>query len=406
MITIKNVLNLAGQKEDLTIPGNKTVSIDAQGKLTALPGVIDAHVHARVPGAEHKEDWKTFAKAAIKGGVTTVFDMPNNNPPCLSVDALDAKKILIDKQLEEVKIPLRYHLYLGGDEHHLEQIGLAKEKCIGIKIFMGCSTGNLCLENDQALEEAFKLAAKADILVAVHAEDREILRKNEKKYRGISDPSIHSKIRNPYAAAEAIKKALTLAERYRSRLYILHVSSQEELNLIRKAKARGVQVYAEATPHHLYLTENEYAKQGTKVQINPPLRSEEDRQALWEGLIDGTIDNVATDHAPHTLEEKNLPYPSSPSGVPGVEMLLPLLLNAVNEGKLNLYQLVKLLRTNVETIFRLSKNNDIVLVDLNQRNTVNEAALKSKCGWSPYHGMTLTGWPVYTILKGEVYGPL
>lgn len=371
--------------------------------LIALPALIDPHVHLRVPGGEHKEDWKTGAIAAIHGGVTTVCDMPNNIPPCTTVEALEEKKKVIDAQLKSVDIPLRYGLYFGADKDHFDQIAAASSSCVGLKIFMGCSTGGLVIDTDEALDEAFRLAAQAGMLVAVHAEDEALLAKKRQEFAGATDPAIHSKMRPREAAIRATAKAIALARKYGVRLYILHMSTQEEVALVRTAKQEGLSVFAETTTHHLFLNVDDYATFGTFVQMNPPLRTKQDQEALWEGIADGTIDTIGTDHAPHTREEKNLPFGKAPSGIPGVETLLPLLLDSVHQGRLTLDRVIELTRTNPEKIFNLPPNDDVVLIDMEKELTVTDEMIKSKCGWTPYRGRRLRGWPEYVILDGRVY---
>ncbi len=403
MIKIKKVRTLEGHVTDLSFPSENHQEVDANGLLTLFPALIDPHVHFRVPGAEHKEDWHTAAQAALAGGITTVFDMPNNNPPCVTVEALHKKKHLIDSQLKEAGIPLRYYLYLGADEHSLDEIGRAAKEIIGIKVFMGSTTGHLLMDNDRALDRVFQIAAQENLIVSVHAEDEQIISKNKEKYKSSLEPSTHSIIRSREAAVVAVKKAIDLAEKYGTRLVVLHISTKDELNLIRKAKERELLVYCEATPHHLFLNEEDYAKWGTKVQMNPPLRTLEDQEALWKGLLDGTIDMIGSDHAPHTLEEKNAPYGSAPSGVPGLETTLPLLLTAYHEKRISLEKIIALTRVNISNIFELQPNHDVVLVDLEKTKKVDNTNLKTKCRWSPYEGRILKGWPVYTLLKGKIF---
>lgn len=371
--------------------------------LISLPALIDPHVHFRVPGGEHKEDWETGAQAALYGGVTTVCDMPNNVPPCTTVEALEAKKRVIDTQLKRADIPLRYGLYLGADKDHLEEIPLAKGKAIALKIFMGCSTGGLVIDSDVDLERAFRLAKEADLLVAVHAEDEAILAQKRKEFKGATDPAYHSKIRPKEAAIRATAKAIHLARATGARLYILHIGTAEEVALVRTAKQEGLPVFAETTTHHLFLSEEDYAAFGTFVQMNPPLRTQSDQTALWEGIADGTIDTIGTDHAPHTRAEKELPFGEAPSGIPGVETLLPLMLDAVNRGKLTLERLIELTHTNPQKIFGLPPHDDIVLVDMEKEIRVTDEMMHSKCGWTPYHGRVLKGWPEYVILDGRAY---
>lgn len=403
MITIKNVRTLAGNVDTITIESEQEQTVDAEGKLTLLPAPIDPHVHFRVPGGEHKEDWKTGAEAAIAGGITTVFDMPNNIPSTINKERLEIKKRLIDAQLAEAKIPLRYHLYLGANKDYIEDIGKVKSLIIGIKIYMGSSTGDLLMDDDKSLERVFQVAALENIIVSVHAEDEKIIQENKIKYKDIKDPAVHSKIRDRKSAVKATKKAIELAEKYGTQLFVLHVSTKDELDLIRKAKGRELLVFAEVTPQHLFLTEKDYEKLGTFAQMNPPLRTEDDVAALWAGINDGTVDCIGTDHAPHTKEEKGKPYGQAPSGMPGLETMLPLLLNAYNEKKISLDKIVSLTRLNIQDIFNLPPNNDVVIVDLEKSQEVRNEKLKTKCGWSPFAGWVLKGWPVYTILKGQVF---
>ncbi len=355
-----------------------------------LPALIDPHVHLRTPGHEYKEDWVTGSRAAIAGGITTVLDMPNNNPPCVTNRALEEKRALIDSQLQ---LPLRYGLYLGADQDHLDEIAKAPGP---IKIFMGSSTGTLLLDDQASLEKAFHLAAEHDKLVAIHAEDEASIGSPS------GSPANHSLIRTREAALIAIKRALSLVEKYGTRLYILHLSSQIELDEIRRAKDKGLSVFAETTPHHMFLNTDAYKTLGTRAQVNPPLRCEADRRAIWSAIHDGTIDTVGTDHAPHTIAEKDLPYPQAPSGMPGLETLLPLLMTAVSDGKLSLSQLIELTRTNAQKIFRLPDNDDLVFVDMEER-LVDPANLCTKCGWSPFAGWALKGWPVKTVIEGQSF---
>lgn len=401
-ILIKRIKNVEGRETDISIDSEFNLTIDGKG-LTCLPALIDTHVHFRQPGHEYKEDWGSASQAAIAGGVTTVIDMPNNNPPCVTREALIAKKKVIDKMLAKVDIPLHYHLYFGADPNHFHEISKCRHEIAGIKVFMGSSTGSLLVNRIEDQERVFQIAAENDLLVSVHAEDEAIIEANHKVYLDTVDPSVHSKIRHPEAALAATKQAIALSEKYGTRLCILHLSTAAEVAAVREAKARGVNVYAEVTPHHLFLDLNDYDTLGTKGQVNPPLRSLTDRDALWVGIQDQTIDFIGTDHAPHTIVEKEQMYGKAPSGIPSIEQLLPLLLNAYNQGLLTLQQIVRLTRTRAQEVFRLKPNSDVVLVDLNLEKLVDDGQLKTKCQWSPYHGRVLKGWPVCTILKGHLH---
>lgn len=402
MLVIKNVKNIKGEIVTRRIESKEDKTIDATG-LTILPALIDPHVHFRVPGQEHKENWESGARAAIAGGVTTVLDMPNNSPSIVTKELILKKRELIEKQLGNVNIPLRYGLYLGADKNYLAEIGETKSDIVAIKVFLGSSTGNLLIDDYGIFEKICKQAKQNDVLVAVHAEDENLLSKNAKKYQNINEPSIHSKIRFRQAAIRSLEKSLEIAKKIGNRLYVLHASTKEEVKLVKQAKKDGIKVSLETTPHHLFLTEEDYKRLGTKAQVNPPLRTKEDQEALWQGIADGTIDTIGTDHAPHTEDEKNQPYRKAPSGIPGIETCLPLLLDAFNNGKITLQKIVAITRTNVKKIFKLTSNDDIILVDLNKKKEVRNVDLKTKCGWSPFAGHTLQGWPVYTVLRGRVY---
>jgi len=234
MIHIKNAFDINDNKIDLEIPSHQDILIDAR-HLTILPGLIDPHVHFRVPGLDYKEDWRTAATAAIAGGYTTVFDMPNTIPPTITQALLLEKQAIIDQQLAEIGIPLRYHLFFGADKSHLDQIPLVKETVIGIKVFMGCSTGNLVIDDDESLHAVFSLAASNNMLVAVHAEDEQLMHQRKHLFKNAKDYSVHSQIRNIEVACRAVEKAIYLSQLYNTKLYILHASTQDELALIKKA---------------------------------------------------------------------------------------------------------------------------------------------------------------------------
>lgn len=402
MIKLNNVRTITGSSEHWEIPSEQSFSLDV-GHLLKLPGLIDPHVHFRTPGLEYKEDWTTAAQASIKGGYTTVFDMPNTLPPTVTAQALAEKKALIDQQLQTVGIPLRYQLFFGADKQQFAEIARVHDQVVGIKVFMGCSTGGLVIDDDESLETIFKLAAEHDLLVAVHAEDEQRLQQNARKYPLPQPYAVHSACRDETAAMLAVKKAIQLVRKYRTRLYILHVSTQQEIELIAQAKAEQLPVFAETTPHHLFLTLTDYETLQGKAVMNPPLRAVKHQQALFQAIKEGVIDTIGSDHAPHTPEEKAQPYGQCPSGVPGIETTLALLLNAAHQNLLSLEDIVNLTSKRAESIFRLVPNQDAVLVDLNASRTVEEKNLKTKCHWSPFAGRRLQGWPVYTILNNRFY---
>lgn len=402
MITINQVKTAEGKHINLTIPSQQTLTIDAE-HLTLLPGLIDPHVHFRTPGLEYKEDWRTAAKASIYGGYTTVFDMPNVLPPTITEELLIEKKKIIDVQLAEINIPLRYQLFFGADKHHFAEILKVKHQIIGIKVFMGCSTGDLVIDDDESLDTIFRIAAEQNLLVAVHAEDEELMQRNKQQFTLPQPYSVHSQIRNEEVARRAVNKAIELVKTYGTRLYILHTSTAAELLLIKQAKQAGLPVYAETTPHHLFLNTTHYASLAGKAVMNPPLRSNEHQTALWEAIAEGIIDTIGSDHAPHTEEEKNQPYGCCPSGVPGIETTLPLLLNAYHENLVTLEKIIQLTSSNAKKIFGLADTADFVLVDLNKRQVVENNKLQTKCGWSPFNGKELQGWPTYTIIGERIF---
>lgn len=402
MIHVKHAQTIDGNIIDLAVQSKDDITITANG-LTIFPGLIDPHVHFRTPGLEHKEDWRTAAKAAIAGGYTTVFDMPNTLPPTITELRLKDKYAIIDAQLKEVGIPLRYQLFFGADKQHFDQIPLVAKDVVGIKVFMGCSTGDLVIDDDESLHAIFEIAAKHRLIVAVHAEDEHLLHEYKANYKGPMNYAAHSTVRNIEVARYAVEKAINLTRKYGTRLYILHISSKPELDLVKKAKQEGLPVFAETTPHHLFLDTSNYDTLQGRAIVNPPLRSMEHHEALFHAIHEGIIDTIGSDHAPHTISEKEKPYGSCPSGMPGIETTLALLLNAYHARLLTLQEIISLTSTRARKIFNLPENDDVVLVDLNKEKTVDESKLKTKCGWSPFAGCVLKGWPVYTILDGLCY---
>lgn len=402
MINIYNLQTIEGSRCDLHLETNESREIDGN-HLTLFPALIDPHVHFRTPGLEHKENWGTAAKASICGGYTTVMDMPNTLPPVVTKQILNEKKALIDAQLKGVGIPLRYHLYFGADKNHFNELNQVKHDISGIKVFMGCSTGNLVIDDDSALHALFAVASSQSILILVHAEDEALMKEKKALYSGHQEYAIHSRIRDREVAVRAVEKAIDLAALYKARVYFTHISTSDEIQLIKRAKQAGLAVYAETTPHHLFLNESAYQKWGGKVVMNPPLRTPQDQEALFTAIQEGVIDTIGSDHAPHTSEEKMQPYGICPSGVPGMETTLPLLLNAYHQGKLTLRQIVNLTSCRPREIFNLPSHQDVTLVDLAKEKIVADKYLRTKCGWSPFSGMSLKGWPVYTILGSNIF---
>lgn len=384
---------------DIPSPTDAQVrEIDATG-LTLLPGVIDPQVHFREPGLEHKEDLFTASCACAKGGVTSFLEMPNTRPLTTTQQALDDKL-----QRAADKCLVNYGFFIGATAENLPDL-LTAHPTPGIKIFMGSMHGQLLVDQDTALEDIF---SKGDRLIAVHAEDQTRIQQRRKEFAGIHDPAVHSQIQDNTAALLATQLALKLSKKYQRRLHILHLSTAEEAQLLRMDKPSWVT--AEVTPQHLLLNTSAYKKIGTLAQMNPPLRSPHDNEVLMRALLDGVIDFIATDHAPHTLEEKAQEYPNTPSGMPGVETSLPLMLTLAMQGRCTVAQVSHWMSTAVAKAYSIPKKGaiaagydaDLVLVDLNSYHMVLREELLTKCGWSPFEGWNLTGWAVMTIVGGQV----
>lgn len=372
--------------------------IDAIG-LTLLPGVIDPQVHFREPGLEHKEDLFTASCACAKGGVTSFLEMPNTRPLTTTQAALDDKlRRAADKCL------VNYGFFIGATAENLPDLLNANPTC-GIKAFMGSMHGQLLVDTEEILEPIF---AAGDRLIAVHAEDQARINKRRQEFAGITDVAIHSQIQDNQAALSATQLALKLSKKYQRRLHILHLSTGDEAELLRQEKPSWVT--AEVTPQHLVLNTDAYAQIGSLAQMNPPLRSARDNEILWQALLDGVIDFIATDHAPHTLEEKAQTYPNTPSGMPGVETSLPLMLTQAMQGKCTVAQVANWMSTAVAKAYKIPNKGqiapgfdaDLVLVDLDNYRPVVREEMLTKCGWSPFEGWNLTGWPVVTVVGGKV----
>ncbi len=392
------------------INADQAETIIAEG-LTLLPGVIDPQVHFREPGLEHKEDLFTASCACARGGVTSFLEMPNTKPLTTNQAALDDK---LNRAAH--KSLVNYGFFIGANGKNIADLNSVNPTC-GIKVFMGSMHGDLLISHSEILEEIF---ANGDRLIAVHAEDQDriIARRklfnlenlviSEKKSGQNLDISLHSQIQDNETALLATIKAVELSQKYHRRLHILHLSTAEEVAYLRQHKTPLIT--AEVTPQHLMLNTNDYARIGTLAQMNPPLRTPADNQALWQGLHDGILDFIATDHAPHTLLEKAQTYPQSPSGMPGVETSLAIMLTQAMAGKSTVAQVSKWMSANVAEAYRIKNKGkiavgfdaDLVLVNLKQYKPVLRSEILSKCGWSPFEGWNLTGWPEFTIVGGVV----
>jgi dihydroorotase len=380
-------------------------TVDSAG-LHLLPGVIDDQVHFREPGLTHKEDLFTASRACAKGGVTTFLEMPNTVPAATTQTLLDEKRALAAK-----KSLVNYGFYIGATPHNIDDLHRATNTP-GIKIFLGSSTGDLLVDDQHALERIF---AETTLPITAHCEDEATVRYNAERFRGVSDPAIHSQIRDVQAAVIATRRAIDLAVRHKHRFHVLHVSTGAEAEILRQYYA-GVgedparrMITAEACPHHLLLNVGDYRRLGTLAQINPSLKTRGDNRRLWRALLEDDIQVIATDHAPHTLEEKHRPYPQSPSGMPNVENSLPLLLHGVSQNRCSLNQVVHWMCDAPARVWDIVNKGritigydaDLVLVDLNKRQVVRNEEQLTKCTWSAWDGVELIGWPVRTWVRGR-----
>lgn len=372
-----------------------------------FPGLFDPHVHFRDPGFPHKEDWTSGSAAALAGGVTTVFEMPNTVPPTVDEDRLADKR-----QLADDKSHCHFGLFFGattGNAAIYDRI----EGVPGLKIFMGTSTGDLLVSEREDLERVF---AHWEGQIAVHAEDQSRLDARERQFGDRTDPAVHSEIRDPEAAARAVRTACELAVEYERRLHVLHLSTRAELEVIEETRAElrdtdnAARITCEVCPHHLFLDTRDYDVHGTFVRMNPPLRSPADVETMWEALNDGRIPMIATDHAPHTVTEKSRPYREAPSGVPGVETVLPLMLDAADRGMCEHRDVLDWLCHNPAQIYglvdrgeiRVGAHADLVVIDPGMLRVIRNRDQFTKCEWTPWDDQETTGWPVLTFVGGEL----
>ncbi len=375
--------------------------IDAKQHLV-IPGAIDPQVHFREPGATHKEDLGSGSRAAVSGGITSFLEMPNTNPSTINQQNLNHKL----KRAAQVSVA-NYGFFIGATPENLDDINSCSPVC-GIKVFMGSSTGTLLVSKEKDLRNIF---ANGSRLIAVHAEDEQRIKERSARYGSLDstrgNPKAHSMIRDAQCALLATKQATELSRRYQRRLHILHLTSSIEVDYLREHRTEWMTV--ECTPNHLFFTEDDYEQLGTRIQMNPPIRTQEDQDALWAGLHDGTIDFIATDHAPHTLEEKSKTYPNSPSGMPSVEFSLPLMLTAWKSGKCSLSQVLKWMCWGPAKAYGIQNKGylveggdaDITIVDMENEFTIKDENTFTKSKWSPYQGRRLVGKPKWTIVNGH-----
>jgi dihydroorotase len=373
--------------------------IDAKG-LHILPGVIDTQVHFREPGATHKEDLETGSRAAVLGGVTAVFEMPNTDPLTVDVATLMNKV-----ERARGRMHCDFAFFVGGTHDNVANLAELERLpgAAGIKVFMGSSTGKLLVADDAGLRAILKTIRRR---ASFHAEDERRL-EERKKLRVEGDPASHPVWRDATAALKATKRLVAVAAVAGKRVHVLHVSTAEEMQFLADHKDVAS---VEVTPQHLTLAAPEcYARLGTRAQMNPPLRDAHHRKALWQAVANGVADILGSDHAPHTAEEKAKPYPASPSGMPGVQTLLPVMLDHVNAGRLSLERFVDMTSAGPQRVFGIAGKGriavgydaDFAIVDLKRKATITNKWIASRCGWTPYDGMQVTGWPVGTFVRGK-----
>jgi dihydroorotase len=368
--------------------------------LHILPGVIDSQVHFREPGPTHKEDLETGSRAAVMGGVTSVFEMPNTKPETTSAEALADKVARATHRMF-----CDFAFYVGGTRENFEQISELEKLpgSAGIKVFIGSSTGDLLVEDDAGLE---KIISRLGRRAAFHSEDEFRLRERV-SHQVAGDASSHPIWRDAEAARLCTERLLRISKKYNKRIHVLHISTADELPLLAANRELAT---VEVTPHHLTLSADDYARLGTKLQMNPPVRALHHRDALWQAINSGLVDVLGSDHAPHTLEEKAKPYPQSPSGMTGVQTLVPIMLDHVNKGRLTLQRLVDLTSHGPQRIFNIKGKGriaegydaDFTIVDLKRRETITNAWIQSRSAWTPYDGVKVQGWVTGTFVRGHL----
>jgi dihydroorotase len=373
--------------------------IDCRG-LHLLPGVIDTQVHFREPGMTHKEDLETGSRSAVQGGVTAIFEMPNTEPPTTNASAF-ADKI----RAARGRMHCDFAFFVGGTHDNVADLAELEQLpgSAGIKVFMGSSTGRLLVADDDGIRAILRAIHRR---AAFHAEDHTRLEERKNLCRD-GDPSSHPEWRDEIAALRATTRLVALARETGRRVHVLHVSTAEEMEVLVRHRDHAT---VEVTPQHLTLEAPEvYERLGTLPQMNPPLRGPRHRAALWKALDNGLVDVLGSDHAPHTLAEKAKPYPASPSGMPGVQTLVPVMLNHVAAGRLTLNRFVDLTSAGPARIFGIAAKGrvaagfdaDLTVVDLKRRETISNKWIGSRCGWTPFDGLKVTGWPVGTFVRGR-----
>jgi len=367
--------------------------------LHILPGVIDTQVHFREPGMPHKEDLESGSRSAVLGGVTAVFEMPNTDPLTSTPEAL-ADKVRRGRD----RMHCDFAFWVGGTHENARTLAELERLpgAAGVKVFMGSSTGSLLIADDAGIAEVLSHTRRR---VAFHSEDEERLIER-KHLRRDGDPSSHPIWRDVETAVKSTRRLIKIAQDKGALIHVLHVTTEEEIELLAQCKDIAS---VEVTPHHLTMDETDYQRIGALAQMNPPVRSARHREALWRGVTQGIVDVIGSDHAPHTLEEKARPYPHSPSGMTGVQTIVPLLLDHMNAGRVSLERLVDLTSAGPARLFGIAQKGrvavgydaDLTIVDLKRRETIRNSWIGSRVGWTPYDGKTVNGWPIGTVVRGR-----
>ncbi|WP_223032645.1 dihydroorotase [Hanstruepera marina] len=391
----------------ISLKSSNVEVIDADGKYV-LPGIIDDQVHFREPGLTHKGDIESESRAAIAGGITSFIEMPNTNPQTTTVKKLDEKFAIADN-----KAFANYSFMFGGTNDNLDEILKVDKKTVaGLKLFLGSSTGNMLVDNPEVLEKIF---SSTDMVISVHCEDEATIRSNIKIYTDKYGDDIpikyHPIIRSEEACYISSSKAIELAKKTGARLHVFHLSTGKETHLFsNKLPLKDKKITSEVCIHHLWFSDVDYDKKGTRIKWNPAVKTSKDRDELWKALLDDRIDVIATDHAPHTNEEKNNPYTKAPSGGPLVQHALVAMLEAYHSGKISVEKIVQKMCHNPAILFQIEKRGyikagyfaDLVIVDLNNPWTVKKDNILYKCGWSPFEGTTFKSRVTQTILNGQL----
>tara|TARA_X000000368_G_scaffold392559_1_gene357432 strand:+ start:534 stop:1847 length:1314 start_codon:yes stop_codon:yes gene_type:complete len=413
-LVIKNAscyINGKLETNDIGLSGNKIIKVgkislnstkvfDASNKIV-LPGVIDTQVHFREPGANDAENLESGSRAAIAGGVTSVFEMPNTNPPTSTF-----KEFRNKLNAAKNRMFCNYAFYFGATPDNMKELASVNtlEGCCGVKLFAGSSTGNLLVSQEKDIEKVISNSSK---IISVHSEDENILL-SRKKFIKKGDVTSHPVWRNEECALESTKRVVRIAQKYKKKIHILHVTTKQEIDFFSEKRDN---VTFEITPQHLSMFAPDcYEKLNTFSQMNPPIRSKDHHDRLWDAVKESLVSTIGSDHAPHTKEEKNRKYPLSPSGMPGVQTLLPVMLDHVNKGKLKIEQLIKLVCENPCDLFGIKnkgyiKENydaDLTIVDMNKEVVIKDSWIESKCGWTPFNNYKVKGFPVATIVNGEI----